>query len=62
MTYQEFAEMVERTGLKHSKIAELCGKSAQTICLYTSGKRNIPKLVIDKVQELDRLINGRTDG
>ena len=58
MTSEEFAELVERTGLKYEKIGELCGKNKQTICLYVTGKRNIPKLVIEKVLELDKLING----
>ena len=53
--------LIERTGLKYEKIGELCGKTKQTICLYVTGKRNIPKLVIEKVQELDRLINGTRD-
>lgn len=55
---EEFAATIARTGLKHEKIAELCGKSKQTICLYATGRRNIPKLVIEKLQELDRMING----
>lgn len=54
---EEFAATIARTGLKHEKIAELCGKSKQTICLYATGRRNIPKLVIEKLQELDRMIN-----
>ena len=58
---KEFSSLIERTGLKYEKIGELCGKTKQTICLYVTGKRNIPKLVIEKVQELDRLINGIRD-
>lgn len=58
MTAEEFANLIDRTGLKHEKIAELCGKSKQTISLYATGKRNIPKLVWDKVRELDKAING----
>lgn len=58
MTSQEFSTLITRTGLKYEKIAELCGKGKQTICLYATGKRRIPKLVIEKVQELDRMING----
>lgn len=57
MTSQDFSDLITRTGLKYEKIAELCGKSKQTICLYATGKRNIPKLVIEKLQELDRMIN-----
>lgn len=52
-----FAELVERTGLKHEKIAELCGKKKQTISLYATGRRTPPKLVVEKVKELDRRIN-----
>jgi hypothetical protein len=58
MTAEEFSELIARTGLKHEKIAELCGKSKQTICLYATGRRNVPKLVAEKMIELDRLING----
>jgi hypothetical protein len=55
--HQEFAATVERLGMKHGKIAELCGKKAQTMRLYCCGAQNRPKLVIEKVQELDRFIN-----
>lgn len=58
MTAEEFSELVDRIGLKPGKLAELLGKTSQTIRLYRCGKRNIPKLVIEKVIELDRLING----
>ena len=54
----EFSKLIEKTGLKYEKIGEICGKSKQTICLYVTGKRNVPKLVIEKVQELDKIING----
>lgn len=54
---QEFAATVERLGMKHGKIAELCGKKPQTMRLYCCGAQNPPKLVIEKVQELDRFIN-----
>ena len=59
MTSEEFSHLIARTGLKHEKIAELCGKKTQTICLYTTGRRNIPNPVIEKVQQLDTLINGK---
>jgi hypothetical protein len=54
---REFAATVERLGMKHGKIAELCGKKPQTMRLYCCGAQNPPKLVIEKVQELDRFIN-----
>lgn len=52
-----FVAAVERTGLKHGKIAELCGKKPQTIRQYTCGAMKVPKLVALKVKELDKLIN-----
>lgn len=54
---QEFAAAIDRSGIKQTKLAELCGKKTQTFCLYTTGRRNIPRLVIEKVQELEKLIN-----
>jgi hypothetical protein len=54
---QEFAAAVDRLGMKHSKIAELCGKKTQTMRMYCCGAMNPPKLVIEKIQELDRFIN-----
>ena len=59
MTAEEFSGLLDHTGLKYEKIGELCGKSPQTICLYAKGRRNIPPLVIEKVKELDRLINSQ---
>ena len=55
---EAFCEILDRTGLKPGKLAELLGKTPQTLRLYRSGARNIPKLVIEKVQALDRAING----
>jgi hypothetical protein len=60
MTAEEFANVVERTGLKPSKLSELLGKRSQTIRLYMCGKVPPPKLVVDKVLHLDRLINGES--
>ena len=57
--HQEFSAAVDRLGMKHSKIAELCGKKPQTMRLYCCGAQNPPKLVIEKVQELDRFINSK---
>jgi hypothetical protein len=36
------------------------GKSKQTICLYCTGKRNIPKLVAEKLRLITELINRHT--
>jgi hypothetical protein len=54
---REFSATVKRIGMKHGKIAELCGKKAQTMRMYCCGTQPPPKLVIEKVQELDRFIN-----
>lgn len=54
---REFAATVERTGMKLGKIAELCGRSLATLKMYSCGAQKPPKLVIEKVQELDRFIN-----
>ena len=58
MTSEEFSKVADNTGLKPGKLAELLGKTPQTIRLYRSGARNVPKLVAEKVKELDRAING----
>jgi hypothetical protein len=58
MTSEEFGKVADSTGLKPGKLAELLGKTSQTVRLYRSGARNVPKLVAEKVQELDKLING----
>lgn len=60
MTAEEFSSLVAASGLKHEKIAELCGKSKQTICLYSTGKRKIPKLVAEKLRLITELINSHT--
>lgn len=58
MTAEEFSKIADSTGLKPGKLAELLGKTAQTLRLYRSGARNVPKLVAEKVKQLDRAING----
>lgn len=58
MTAEEFSKVADSTGLKPGKLAELLGKTPQTIRLYRSGARNIPLLVAEKVKQLDRAING----
>ena len=58
MTSEEFSKVADSTGLKPGKLAELLGKTPQTIRLYRSGARNIPLLVAEKVKQLDRAING----
>lgn len=58
MTAEEFSRLVERTGLKQEKIAELCGVKKQTISTYATGRRVVPKLVAEKIKHLDQLING----
>ena len=58
MTAEEFSKVADSTGLKPGKLAELLGKTSQTIRLYRSGARNIPLLVAEKVKQLDRAING----
>ena len=57
MTAEEFSKVADSTGLKPGKLAELLGKTSQTVRLYRSGARNVPKLVAEKIMELDRLIN-----
>ena len=58
MTSEEFSRIADSTGLKPGKLAELLGKTPQTLRLYRSGARNVPLLVAEKIAELDRLING----
>lgn len=58
MTAAEFSRIADSTGLKPGKLAELLGKTPQTLRLYRSGARNVPLLVAEKVKRLDRAING----
>ena len=58
MTSEEFSKVADSTGLKPGKLAELLGKTPQTIRLYRSGARNVPLLVAEKIKKLDRAING----
>ena len=58
MTAEEFSKVADSTGLKPGKLAELLGKTSQTIRLYRSGARNVPLLVAEKAKQLDRAING----
>ena len=58
MTAEEFSKVADSTGLKPGKLAELLGKTPQTLRLYRSGARNVPLLVAEKVKQLDRAING----
>jgi len=55
---EEFSKVADSTGLKPGKLAELLGKTPQTLRLYRSGARNVPLLVAEKVKQLDRAING----
>jgi hypothetical protein len=56
---QEFSATVKRIGMKLGKLADLCGRSLATLKMYNCGAQNPPKLVIEKVQELDRFINSK---
>jgi DNA-binding transcriptional regulator YiaG len=58
MTAEEFSKVADSTGLKPGKLAELLGKTSQTVRLYRSGARNVPKLVAEKIITLDKAING----
>ena len=58
MTSEDFSKVADSTGLKPGKLAELLGKTSQTIRLYRSGARNVPLLVAEKIKKLDRAING----
>lgn len=58
MTAEEFSKVADNTGLKPAKLSELLGKTSQTIRLYRCGQRAIPKLVAEKITDLDHLING----
>lgn len=58
MTAEEFSKVADSTGLKPAKLSELLGKTSQTIRLYRCGQRAIPKLVAEKITELNHLING----
>ena len=59
MTGEEFSKVADSTGLKPGKLAELLGKTPQTLRLYRSGARNVPLLVAEKVLDLDKRINGK---
>lgn len=59
MTAEEFTKVADSTGLKPGKLAELLGKTPQTLRLYRSGARNVPKLVAEKIIDLDKRINGK---
>lgn len=59
MTAEEFSKVADSTGLKPGKLAELLGKTPQTLRLYRSGARNVPLLVAEKVIDLDKRINGK---
>lgn len=58
MTAEDFSKLIDRTGLKPGKLAEVLERTPQTIRLYRCGRRTIPKLVIEKIQKLDIAING----
>lgn len=58
MTSTDFSSLVDRIGLKPGKLAELLGKTPQTLRMYRSGARKVPLLVAEKVKELDKKING----
>lgn len=58
MTAKEFSAIADRTGLKPGKLAELLDRTPQTLRMYRCGGLEVPKLVAEKIIELDRLING----
>ena len=59
MTAEEFSKVADSTGLKPGKLAELLGKTPQTLRMYRSGVRTVPLLVAEKVIDLDKRINGK---
>ena len=58
MTSEEFSKIADRTGLKPGKLAELLDRTPQTLRMYRCGGLEVPKLVAEKIVELDYLING----
>lgn len=60
MTSKEFAALCKHTGLKYTKIGELCGKCENTIRQYCC-KTEPPLLVVEKVMRLDALIHGESE-
>lgn len=49
-----FDAMCDRTGMKRSALAEVCGKHNTTFSRYASGLSPVPRLVWEKVAEFDR--------
>lgn len=55
----ELAELIERTGLAKKKIAEIAGVTPVTISRWVNGENPVPPLVLEKLRQIDKVINCR---
>ena len=54
----ELADLIERTGLAKKKIAEIAGVTPVTVTRWVNGESPVPPLVLEKLRQIDKLING----
>lgn len=53
----EFEQLVELTGLKKSKIAEIAGVTLRTVSRWIKGESEPPKMLVEKLRLLNYHIN-----
>lgn len=54
----ELAELIARTGLTKKKIAEITGVVPSTVTRWLAGTHQVPPLVLEKLRQIDKAING----
>jgi transcriptional regulator with XRE-family HTH domain len=54
----ELADLIERTGIAKKKIAEIAGVTPVTITRWVNGDTPAPPLVLEKLRQIDKVING----
>ena len=54
---EAFRALVESTGLKKEKVAELAGVTPTTVSKWLAGKTPVPPLLSKKLAEIDKVVN-----
>ena len=54
---QELNRLIARTGIAKKKIAEIAGVVPATVTRWISGETPVPPLVLERLQEIDRVVN-----
>ena len=56
--HNELKNLIKSTGLTKGKLAQMAGVVPSTVSRWVSGESPIPPLVLEKLRQIDKVING----